>query len=99
MVTFPGYFAAALIAAAGLSLSSAWAAEGSDKLAAAQDGGQSQSVKKPASSQKSAKAAKPKKSTLEMPRSSQETVTERSARLKRECKGRVNAGACTGYTD
>lgn len=30
---------------------------------------------------------------------SQETAKERSARLHRECKGRVNAGACSGYTD
>ncbi|MDW5443827.1 hypothetical protein [Polaromonas sp. SM01] len=30
---------------------------------------------------------------------SQETKKERSTRLKRECKGRVNAGACEGYTD
>lgn len=29
---------------------------------------------------------------------SQETKQERSARLKRECKGGVEAGACTGYT-
>ena len=29
---------------------------------------------------------------------SQETTKERSARLQRECKGAVNAGACTGYT-
>ena len=29
---------------------------------------------------------------------SAETVRERSARLKRECKGAVNAGACAGYT-
>lgn len=29
---------------------------------------------------------------------SQETRRERSERLKRECKGRVNAGACEGYT-
>lgn len=27
-----------------------------------------------------------------------ETAQERSTRLKRECKGRVNAGACEGYT-
>jgi hypothetical protein len=27
-----------------------------------------------------------------------ETAKERSSRLKRECKGRVNAGACEGYT-
>ena len=29
---------------------------------------------------------------------SAETVAQRSARLKRECKGGVNAGACAGYT-
>lgn len=29
---------------------------------------------------------------------SQETKKERSTRLTRECKGEVNAGACTGYT-
>ena len=29
---------------------------------------------------------------------SAETVRERSARLKRECRGAVNAGACAGYT-
>jgi hypothetical protein len=31
-------------------------------------------------------------------RGSEETASERSTRLKRECKGRVNAGACEGYT-
>jgi len=29
---------------------------------------------------------------------SQESTKERSARLQRECKGEVNAGACAGYT-
>ena len=29
---------------------------------------------------------------------SEETKKERSARLTRECKGQVNAGACSGYT-
>ena len=28
----------------------------------------------------------------------QETVSQRSARLARECKGAVNAGVCEGYT-
>ena len=27
-----------------------------------------------------------------------ETAAQRSARLKRECKGAVDAGACSGYT-
>ena len=31
-------------------------------------------------------------------RGSEESVAERNRRLKRECKGGVNAGACTGYT-
>lgn len=29
---------------------------------------------------------------------SAETAGQRSARLTRECKGQVNAGACAGYT-
>ena len=29
---------------------------------------------------------------------SQESAKERATRLKRECKGGVNAGACLGYT-
>jgi hypothetical protein len=29
---------------------------------------------------------------------SEESAKERSSRLRRECKGRVNAGACAGYT-
>lgn len=29
---------------------------------------------------------------------SQETKKERSTRLARECKGQVDAGACSGYT-
>lgn len=38
-------------------------------------------------------------SKLVMPGGSGESASERSARLRRECKGRPNAGACTGYTD
>ena len=30
---------------------------------------------------------------------SEETPAQRSARLTRECKGGVNAGACAGYTN
>ena len=43
--------------------------------------------------------AKSKGSTVRFERGSEESFAERSARLKRECKGRVNAGACAGYTD
>jgi hypothetical protein len=46
------------------------------------------------------KSAKNKKSGSKTTFSSgsQETTKERSARLQRECKGAVNAGACAGYT-
>jgi hypothetical protein len=47
---------------------------------------------------KKTSSAKKQGSTKFLP-GSQETRKERSERLKRECKGRVNAGACTGYTD
>lgn len=30
--------------------------------------------------------------------SSEESATQRDKRLKRECRGRPNAGACLGYT-
>ena len=51
------------------------------------------SVKKKAKTSKHAVGAKAK-----FIPGSQETKKERSARLTRECKGEVNAGACTGYT-
>jgi hypothetical protein len=46
------------------------------------------------------KTAKHKKSGSKTTFSSgsQETTKERNARLQRECKGAVNAGACAGYT-
>jgi hypothetical protein len=52
-----------------------------------------------AATEKAKKAAPAKKqgSTKFMP-GSEETRKERATRLKRECKGRVNAGACEGYT-
>jgi hypothetical protein len=61
---------------------------------------QSPDTDKPAKAKtKKKKAATSAKggSTKFMP-GSQETSKERSARLKRECKGAVNAGACEGYT-
>jgi len=47
--------------------------------------------------EKKAAAAQPTKSVKFIP-GSQETTRERTTRLKRECKGRVNAGACEGHT-
>lgn len=56
----------------------------------------------------SAQKAKKKKKAVSSPASqagtvkfvpgSQETPAQRSTRLKRECKGQVNAGVCQGYT-
>jgi hypothetical protein len=44
------------------------------------------------------KAAAARGNKVKYVRGSEETSSERSTRLKRECKGRVNAGACEGYT-
>ena len=46
----------------------------------------------------SKKAKKSGGGQIKFLRGSEETTSERSRRLKRECKGRVNAGACAGYT-
>lgn len=46
---------------------------------------------------KSKKAAKSGSKAKFIPGSG-ETVAQRTARLKRECKGAVDAGACSGYT-
>ena len=57
---------------------------------------------KPAKSQSKKKPAKEKAKTkggkATFIRGSEESVSERTARLKRECKGGVNAGACAGFT-
>jgi predicted exporter len=60
-------------------------------------------ISEPAASGSSKKAAAKKKAGKKSARpvfvkSSAETTAERTARLKRECKGAVNAGACAGYT-
>ena len=50
---------------------------------------------------KPAAAAKVKKAGGSAPKfikGSEESSAERDRRLFRECKGRVNAGACAGYT-
>ena len=57
----------------------------------------------PASGDKPAASVKTKKKTgasgqVRFLPGSAETLKERSSRLKRECQGQVNAGACAGYT-
>lgn len=49
-------------------------------------------------SKKHAASKSPRVSQIKFLPGSGETAKERSSRLKRECKGRVNAGACAGYT-
>jgi hypothetical protein len=72
------------------------------QAAASSDG--SPATDKPGKAEKAAKAnKKPAKApdkavTSKFLRGSEESAGERSARLKRECKGAVNAGACAGYT-
>jgi hypothetical protein len=58
-------------------------------------------AKRKSNAQNSAQAAKPRKgvSKVTYQRSpSEETPAQRDKRLKRECKGMHNAGACLGYT-
>jgi hypothetical protein len=72
---------------------------GGNALAQAQDGG------KPAKTKSKKTKAKTKSGAagtaggkVKFLSGSEESPAQRSARLKRECKGGVNAGACTGYT-
>ncbi len=51
-----------------------------------------------AATDKPKKASAPKQGSTKFVPGSQESKKERETRLKRECKGRVNAGACEGYT-
>ncbi len=53
----------------------------------------------PGADARKAKMSKPAAPKLTAPGGSGETASERSARLRRECKGRPNAGACSGHTD
>lgn len=48
-------------------------------------------------SQKSYKAKKSKGGKVTFDRGSEETTADRAGRLKRECKGRANSGACSGF--
>ena len=47
---------------------------------------------------KKAKKQKAQGSNAKFHSGSGETNKQRDSRLKRECKGQVNAGACAGYT-
>ena len=55
-------------------------------------------VTKAKAKKKAAKSASARGSVPKFLPGSQESVRERSNRLKLECKGGVNAGACKGYT-
>lgn len=71
----------------------AWPAAAADKKPA--PGAESATEQGP---RKAGKQASGNRSVV-LPGGSGESPAARSARLRRECKGRPNAGACTGYTD
>jgi hypothetical protein len=65
----------------------------------AEDRKQTSAAADASSPQKSSKKSSQKSSAPKvLPSGSGETPAQRAARLKRECKGMPNAGACTGYT-
>ena len=51
-----------------------------------------------AAAKKAGKTKKGSGKSVKFMPGSQETVRERTNRLKRECRGAVDAGACSGYT-
>ncbi len=61
----------------------------------------SESTAKPSKKKKSAKTSSASggagSGSVKFLPGSEETRSQRATRLKRECKGRVNAGACEGY--
>lgn len=72
---------------------SASPAEGRRQTPAAADASGPEKSTKKSGKKPSQKSPAPKV----LPSGSSETPAERAARLKRECKGLPNAGACTGY--
>ncbi len=84
-----GLFGVLLLAGAAVLAQSPSSAEGRKNRSATADA---------ASLEKSSKKSSQKSSAPKVrPSGSSETPAERAARLKRECKGLPNAGACTGY--
>ncbi len=60
--------------------------------------GQTGTAGEAAAAKTDSKASKRRAAPKVLPGGSSETPAERSARLKRECKGRPDAGACSGHT-
>ena len=57
-----------------------------------------QAKKDPSTAQGTSGPTKKQPRTKQPKSSSEESSAERDRRLKRECRGRNNAGACLGYT-
>jgi hypothetical protein len=90
-----------LFAALGWLLASAALGQASGDGAAGKPGtagGAADSRRDAAVSKADVKAPKRSAAPKVLPGGSGETPAQRSARLKRECKGRPDAGACSGYT-
>jgi hypothetical protein len=91
----------ALFAALGWLLAGAALGQASGDGAAGKPGtagGAADSRRDAAGSKADVKTPKPSAVPKVLPGGSGETPAQRSARLKRECKGRPDAGACSGYT-
>ena len=85
-----GLFAVLLLSGAAVLAQGASSAQGGKQTPAAADA---------SSPEKSSKKSSQKSSAPKvLPSGSGETPAQRAARLKRECKGMPNAGACTGHT-
>ncbi len=77
---------------------SASSAEGRPQTPAAADASGPEKSAKKSSKKPSKKTSQKSSAPKVLPSGSGETPAERAARLKRECKGLPNAGACTGHT-
>ncbi|MDB5890452.1 MAG: hypothetical protein JWP47_1283 [Polaromonas sp.] len=67
-------------------------------VASAADSSGNTGSKKPGTKKSRTAETGEKPVTSKFLRGSEESAGERNARLKRECKGAVNAGVCAGYT-
>lgn len=86
----------ALFAAAALAGSATVQAKAAD--AGAGTSAQPPNTKKAAKKKSSKDEPAQKSMKATFMQGSEESAGQRNARLKRECKGAVDAGACTGYT-
>lgn len=102
MKTFPALIASALflIATHAYSMQASMGFSSKNSFIPALQANESGKAKKPKKEKKASASGKVGKgaSKVHFFEGSAESRTERDNRLKRECKGQVNAGVCAGYT-